>query len=83
MKRRRIKIPFPKARAFRLLILELALVTVAAIAVLINFAQRRSTDALGAAQKYLFEMEYIGASLVIAVGGFVLADLCEREQGED
>ena len=82
MKQKKIKIPFPKPRALGLLILELAIVTVAAVAVLITFAVRRSTDALGAAQNYLFEMEYIGTSLVIAVGGFVLVDLCERDQSQ-
>jgi hypothetical protein len=83
MKPKRTKLPFPKPRAIGLLIFELAIITVAAVAVLITFAARRSTDALGAAQKYLFEMEYIGTSLVIAVGGFVLVDLCERDQSQE
>ena len=79
MKKNKIQIPVPMKRAYRLLVFELSAVTVAAVAVLISFLDRRVSDRVGAAQSYLLEMEYIGVSLLIAVAAFILADLCERE----
>ncbi len=83
MKLKKIKFPSPTERALKILVLELALVTIAALAVFMTLLVRSPNDAVDAAQRYLFDMEYILTSLVIAVGGFVLTDLCEREQQKD
>ena len=68
-------------RALRVLSLQLPLILVYLVVGLLRCRILSRSDALGAWLDFQQLLEYIGVSLILAVGSAALVDLTEREKG--
>ena len=73
--------PVPCLRALRVLSMQLPLILAYLVVGLLQCRILAESDALGAWLDFQQLVEYIGVSLLLAVGTAVLIDLTEREKG--
>ena len=77
---KKLTLPVPEKRALRILLLELPVVLLSAVALLIRFLTDWAVDPIGAGFYYMELIPYITVSLGICIGTAVVADLSEREK---
>ncbi len=74
------KIPMPTKPAYILLLIELTVILLASLTLLLSYLTDRAADAVLADSYYSGTLEYVAASLMIAVGSAVIVDLSCREK---
>ncbi len=82
MKQKKLRIPFPRGSALRLLQWQLPVILLWSVAVLISFLTDYRIDPTGAGYYYPALLEYITSSLVISLLFAIVADLTDRERSE-
>lgn len=82
MRSTRFHLPLPKPNALYILALELPAILVFAVGLFICFLTDYRADPLSASFRYPEQFQSVTASLLVAVGTAIIADLVEREQAQ-
>lgn len=79
MKHKSVHFPIPEAKAVQILLAELPVILIFAVALLVSYLNDRAIDPVGSAYYYAELLQYIVASLVITTATTLVADLIVRE----